>query len=231
MLMDSPDASKPNLELVTGQSPQIPQPFKALDAKTLQNLPDLHKEAELDKLAKEINHAHAEIESHSREFVRMGMKIVERAIICGRWLRTVKAGVGHGNFEPWCKQNLDFSLRKAQYYMLLDQRHAAKDILKLNPQSLRQAFIYAGALPEDTDKKHPSGNFDELAHVRKTIARLLLELKANQAHYPEELLKATEPLVQWRNQLVARGSQEEKPAIVVDVEAQVEPDVGGKNAS
>jgi hypothetical protein len=133
----------------------------------------------------------------------------------------VKAAIKHGNFEKWCVENLTFSLRKAQYYMLLAQRHVAKDVLRLNPPSLRQALIYAGALPEDAKEKHHSRTFDELATVRKAIHRLLLELKANEDFSPEKLLKEIEPIIQWRGQLMASLEQKEKSAAVVEIEPEV----------
>ena len=196
--------------------------FKAPDAKTLQKLPELQREAEMATLAQELNRVHAEIEAGSEAFLRAGAAIIKKAIACGNCLRTIKAVLKHGSFENWCVQSLAFKIRTAQYYMLLAHRHAARDILKLKPQSLRQALIYAGALPEDTEKAHPSGEFDELAHVRKTIARLLLELKASEDNYREALLKAIEPLIEWRDKSVAKGNTKEEPGIVVDIEARVD---------
>lgn len=225
MLMNPPNARNPTLELVADLPRQLPPTYQAPDAKALKKLPDLQKEATLARLAEEINNAHGEIECRSQEFVQSGIETVKRAVVCGTWLRTVKAGVGHGNFKNWCEQNLNFKLRKAQYYMLLAERDEASDILKLKPQSLRQALIYAGALPEDGEKAHAPDNLDELAQVRKAAARLLLQLKANEDHYAEELLRATEPLIEWRTQLATRGSQREKSAVVVDIEAKVESDV------
>lgn len=199
------------------------QTSEATDAKALQKLPDLQRQAEFDRIAKDINKANAEIEGFARTVLEAGTEAIRRAIECGNWLRTIKAAIGHGNFEPWCQKNLQFKIRKAQYYMLLSARHSAQDVLKLKPQSLRQALIYAGALPEDTEKKRPPGKFDELARVRKTVNRLLLELKANEDYYAEGLLQETEPLIEWRNQLMAKLEAKEEPATVLNVEAKVEP--------
>ena len=35
----------------------------------------------------------------------------------GQRLNILKARLGHGNWEPWAKENLNFSLRKANYMM------------------------------------------------------------------------------------------------------------------
>jgi hypothetical protein len=201
----------------------LPQTFKVPDAKTLQRLPDRQRQGELDRIAGAINKAHAEIEGYSRVVLEAGTEAIRRAIACGTWLRAVKGVLKHGDFEDWCDHHLNFKIRKAQYYMLLAQRHAARDILKLKPQSLRQALIYAGALPKDTHKKHHASKLSELAGVRKGVQRLLLQLKANEDDHAEELLHETEPIVEWRRELAATLARKEKQAPVLDIEAEVVP--------
>jgi hypothetical protein len=201
----------------------LPQTFEAPDPIARKHLPDLQRQCELDRLAGEINKAHAEIEVYSRTVLEAGTEAIKRAIACGTWLRTVKAALKHGDFEDWCARHLKSKIRKVQNYMLLAKRHAARDILKQKPQSLRQALIYVGVLPKDTDKRHHSAKFDELAWLRKAVHRLLKELKANEDNHAEELLHETESLVEWRNQLVATLAAKEKPAIAVDIVAEVMP--------
>ena len=199
----------------------LPAVWKPPGAKALKLMPDLQREAELDELANQINCAHTQIEDHSKTVLDAGTAAIERAIACGNWLRTVKATLKHGYFEDWCAKHLKFKMRKAQYYMLLADRYTTKDIRNLNPQSLRQALIYAGALPVDADKKHRPAKFDDWAGLRKAVSRLLSQLRANDGCDPEQLLSETEPILRWRDQLVARLSGTEKPAVIVDITAEV----------
>jgi len=191
--------------------------------RTLHRLPGLHKEAELEKLARQINAAHTEIQDCAEAFIRAGCDIVERAIEVGNWLIAVKREVGHGHFEDWCNQQLTFSIRKAQYYMVLAKHHAKKNLLKLRPHSLRRALIYAGALPEDTDQqKHPPAKFDDLTRLRKTMRRFLLELKANEDEYGQQLFPVLQPLFVWLEAVKAPVD------IPVEVEPVDEADVSSK---
>jgi hypothetical protein len=171
---------------------------KLPSAKTIKNLPGLQKEAELETLAKQINKFHAEIEKDAMVVFDAGNRAIRTAIVCGSFLRRVKAALKHGQFEPWCDKHLKFKIRKAQYYMALAQRHGERDILRLNPQNLRQAYIYAGVLPEDSQTKKKRGKFDEVAFLRKAVHRLMLQLRSSEDYEPEKLLKETEPLVEWR---------------------------------
>jgi hypothetical protein len=179
-------------------------------------------------MAEEINAIHAEVQGLADKCLRAGVKTVERAIACGTYLRAVKAALKHGEFENWCAQHVKFKMRQTQYYMVLAEHHATKDIMKMKPQSLRQALIYAGALPEDPVKKRGSANFDQLGRVRKTLNVLLRKLKASQDYHADELLVETEAIVEWRNQLAARLGRNEMPANVVDITAEVKPEPGPK---
>jgi len=50
---------------------------------------------------------------------------LQRYIFIGETLRRVKAGLGHGEFEPWIEQNLPFGVRRAQCCMKFYDRARA----------------------------------------------------------------------------------------------------------
>lgn len=193
------------------------------NSKTLQRLPDLHKQAELEKIADSINECHALAVDYGKLTIEAGTKAVETAIECGKLLLTVKVGIKHGEFEKWCEANLKFSIRKVQYYMLLARKYSGKDLQGLKPHSIRQALIYAGALPEEAGKKYRTHKFDDLSRLRKKVRAVVLELKARGDDRTDELLKELGPIDEWRRAAMSKMERHEDQE-VVDVEAEVQPD-------
>lgn len=52
---------------------------------------------------------------------------LEGAVLIGLRLQEAKDLVGHGNFEEWCKQNLDYSKSKAERFMKLGREYGDKN--------------------------------------------------------------------------------------------------------
>lgn len=70
---------------------------------------EVTQERTLETIATEI----IMIDSHVKKTV------IEGAIEIGRRLYEAKEKVGHGNFESWCEETLDYSYRKARNFMTL----------------------------------------------------------------------------------------------------------------
>ena len=67
--------------------------------------------APLEAVAAQINAAHADAQAYAS-------KAVERALVAGDLLNTVKAQLRHGEFLPWCKEHCpDIGQRRLQEYM------------------------------------------------------------------------------------------------------------------
>lgn len=66
-----------------------------------------------------------------------------------------------------------------------------EDILKTKPQSLRQAYILAGILPEDETKPLPRDSRDELAKLRRMVTRLTKEAAAHRDYADSKKLWET----------------------------------------
>jgi hypothetical protein len=77
---------------------------------------------------------------------RDALAIAERSIELGHWLIEAKAGVSHGQFEPWVTANCRMSLRSAQRYMRL---------AKLGAKSATVALLGIRAADEAVAKKLP----------------------------------------------------------------------------
>jgi hypothetical protein len=81
----------------------------------------------------EINHLHDEIMDHARISLA-------KAIQIGEALQAWKERLGHGNWMPWFKANIRFSLKTADRYRLL---YARRDELKFdNVTNLADAFRF-----------------------------------------------------------------------------------------
>jgi len=67
-----------------------------------------------------------------------GWEMIKAAVACGELLAQKKAKVGHGRWERWMKENLDFTQMTATRYMKLFE-HKDK-IYEFQPDSLRTAL-------------------------------------------------------------------------------------------
>lgn len=85
-------------------------------------------EAVIDPLlraASEVNALHGEL-------LAMGLEMIAKMIVIGEKLVSLKADVGHGNWEAWVKDKLTFSSRTARRYMDV-YRHRDDPSLKDDP--------------------------------------------------------------------------------------------------
>jgi len=77
------------------------------------------------RAAQEVNALHGEL-------LAMGLEMIAKMIVIGEKLVSLKADVGHGNWEAWVKDKLTFSSRTARRYMDV-YRHRDDPSLKDDP--------------------------------------------------------------------------------------------------
>lgn len=70
---------------------------------------------------------------------------LEGAVQIGARLQEAKEKVGHGNFEDWCKENLNYSQSTAERFMRLNTEYGGEDGL-LSKSSTLQIFSITKAL-------------------------------------------------------------------------------------
>ena len=126
----------------------------------------------------------------------MGIQVAAEA---GRCLTVIKERVGHGNWEDWCKMNLQFSERKARRMMKLASEMENPESVFANRTTLSDieiSKIYALlAAPEEVQKAVLDDPKMEEASVREfqdEIKRLKAELAAERAK--EQADNSTEEL-------------------------------------
>ncbi|MBQ0005114.1 MAG: DUF3102 domain-containing protein [Clostridiales bacterium] len=115
---------------------------------------------------------------------------LEGAIEIGARLKEAKDQVGHGNFENWCAENLNYSKRKAENFMRISAEYGDKN----SPFSKTQTSAFFSiskalellALPEEEVE-----NFIESHDVESlTVKELKDEIKQLKAERDEALLSA-----------------------------------------
>lgn len=115
---------------------------------------------------------------------------LEGAIEIGARLKEAKEQVGHGNFEEWCSENLNYSKRKAENFMRISNEYGNENSLFSKTQT--SAFFSISkalellALPENEVE-----NFVEEHDVESmTVKELREEIKQLKAERDEALLSA-----------------------------------------
>lgn len=115
----------------------------------------------------------------------MGIQVAAEA---GRCLAVIKERVGHGNWEDWCKMNLQFSERKARRMMKLASEMENPESVFANRTTLSDieiSKVYALlAAPEEVQKAVLDDPKMEEMNVREfqdEIKRLKAELAAERA--------------------------------------------------
>ena len=95
----------------------------------------------LDALAEQINAAHKEAQAYAS-------KAVERALVAGDLLNTVKEQIKHGEFLPWCKEHCpDITPRTLQSYMRV-ARELPIEMRSASHLSVREALRLVAGEPE-----------------------------------------------------------------------------------
>ncbi len=133
----------------------------------------------------------------------MGIQIAAEA---GRCLTVIKERVGHGNWGDWCKQNLQFSERKAQNMMKLSAEMREKNSIFANPQTFADieiSKIYELlSAPEEVQKamiENPETEDMNVREFKDEIRRLKEELAAERAK--EKINESEEELAQAKKRI------------------------------
>ena len=146
----------------------------------------------------------------------MGVQVAAQA---GQCLTVIKERVGHGNWGDWCKQNLQFSERKAQNMMKLSAEMHDKNSIFSNPQTFADIEISKVyellSAPEEVQKamvENPETEDMNVREFKDEIRRLKEELAAERAkekinESEEELTQAKEKIEELTRQLSLRSSE------------------------
>ena len=113
---------------------------------------------------------------------------LQLAAEAGRCLTVIKERVGHGNWEEWCKTNLEFSPRKASRMMKLASEMENPDSIFTNRTTLSDieiSKVYALlAAPEEVQKsvlENPKMEEMNVREFQDEIKKLKAELAAEKA--------------------------------------------------
>ena len=146
----------------------------------------------------------------------MGIQVAAQA---GQCLTVIKERVGHGNWGDWCKQNLQFSERKAQNMMKLSAEMREKNSIFANPQTFADIEISKVyellSAPEEVQKamiENPEAEDMNVREFKDEIRRLKEELAEERAkekinESEEELTQAKEKIEELTRQLSLRSSE------------------------
>lgn len=92
----------------------------------------------------------SEIQYIERQTARI---VLEGAIEIGHRLLAAKQKIGHGNFEDWCSENLNYSLRKAENFMRLSTAYGDENSVFAKTQTSADLSISKAlsllALPDE----------------------------------------------------------------------------------
>jgi len=98
-----------------------------------------HKFSDRKELARSISGRWMILDDLDNEFQAAGNALVREALLQGQDLLSLKAGLDHGQWQPWCEINLGTRIHKAQKCMRLAENLArAPDLMEA--QSMRQAL-------------------------------------------------------------------------------------------
>lgn len=146
----------------------------------------------------------------------MGIQVAAQA---GQCLSVIKERVGHGNWGDWCKQNLQFSERKAQNMMKLSAEMHGKNSIFANPQTFADIEISKVyellSAPEEVQKamiENPEAEDMNVREFKDEIRRLKEELAEERAkekinESEEELAQAKKRIEELTRQLNLRSSE------------------------
>lgn len=118
--------------------------------------PKEKKLVRIERIADEINGKFAEAIRLAGESTRSGQAAIIAAIECGKMLCTAKGMVGHGGWEKWLLDNCgNIDQETARRWMVLSKSCHGRNFEDCN--SLRQAYIACGILPQPTVKARAIG--------------------------------------------------------------------------
>lgn len=133
----------------------------------------------------------------------MGIQVAAQA---GQCLTVIKERVGHGNWGDWCKQNLQFSERKAQNMMKLSAEMHGKNRIFANPQTFADIEISKVyellSAPEEVQKamiENPEAEEMNVREFKDEIRRLKEELAEERAK--EKINESEEELTQAKKRI------------------------------
>ena len=158
----------------------------------------------------------------------MGIQVAAQA---GQCLTVIKERVGHGNWGNWCKQNLQFSERKAQNMMKLSAEMREKNSIFANPQTFADIEISKVyellSAPEEVQKamiENPEAEDMNVREFKDEIRRLKEELAAERAkekinESEEELTRAKEKIEELIQQLSLHQNEKSEDEWQKELEA------------
>ena len=115
---------------------------------------------------------------------------MEGAIQIGQRLQEAKEQVGHGNFEAWCNENLNYSSRTARNFMRIADEYGGENGLISNRKmssdlSISNALSLLKVPEEDRKKFVEEHNVEDMTN--KDLEDEIRKLKAEKATLEEEV--------------------------------------------
>ncbi len=143
---------------------------------------------------------------------------LEGAVQIGARLQEAKTQIGHGNFEQWCQENLNYSKRTAERFMKLSSEYGeetaldskatilshlsiskALSLLKV-PEEDREAFIEKHDI-EDMTVKDMEAEIKRLNEEKESRTRTINELNQSVINQSEKVLQREHEIEELKRQL------------------------------
>ena len=178
---------------------------------------EYHESEELDeKSTEELTEKANTLYQQMQLIGTLGIQVAAQA---GQCLTVIKERVGHGNWGDWCKQNLQFSERKAQNMMKLSAEMHGKNSIFANPQTFADIEISKVyellSAPEEVQKamiENPEAEDmnvrefkDEIRRLKEELAEERAKKKINESE--EELAQAKKRIEELTKELNLHSSE------------------------
>lgn len=129
---------------------------------------------------------------------------MEGAIQIGQRLQEAKEQVGHGNFETWCQENLNYTRRTAENFMRISREYGGENGLLANAKisshfSISNALSLLKVPEEDREKfveEHPVEDM-----TNKDLEEEIRKLKEEKATLEEEVANVAKDRSEIHGQL------------------------------
>ena len=164
---------------------------------------------------------------------------MEGAIQIGERLQEAKEQVGHGNFDTWCKENLNYNRRTAERFMKIASEYGGENGLiskttTLSHLSISNALSLLKVPEEDREKfaeEHPVGDMTnkvleeeirKLKEEKQKDAETIETLRRNADRESERTLQAIHEAEDLKRRLDDAASAQADPEEIAGLQEQLQ---------